>query len=53
MLNTTEARRVRVAMVHARDECAIVSFWETVFRNVGFTARAFSDEALAIEWLAG
>jgi len=52
-LTSLEARRVRVAMVHANDECPIVTFWETVFRNVGFTVQAFNDEALAIAWLAG
>ncbi|HUL55438.1 MAG TPA: hypothetical protein VLT60_00475 [Usitatibacter sp.] len=52
-LRGPEARRLRVAMVHDKEECPIVAFWETAFRNVGLPVRAFRDEALALAWLTG
>jgi hypothetical protein len=30
-----------------------MEFWETAFRNVGLTARAFEDADAAVAWLQG
>jgi hypothetical protein len=51
-LRATGAGRLRVAMVYTGEDCPIVQFWETVCRNVGLQVRAFTDEALALAWLA-
>jgi hypothetical protein len=50
-LKDPNAPRVRVATVFVVAQRPLVEFWETAFRNVGLTARAFEDEKDAIGWL--
>jgi hypothetical protein len=52
-LRDPAARRVRAAVLHGAEHRAIVQFWETAFRNLGFPASAFEDEDLAMRWLSG
>ena len=52
-LKDPAAPRVRVAAVYAAPQRPMVDFWETAFRNVGLTARAFDNEDDAIVWLNG
>ena len=52
-LKDPHAPRVRVATVYIPQQRPIVDFWETSFRNVGLTARAFENEDDAIGWLTG
>jgi hypothetical protein len=52
-LRDPKAPRVRVAAVYVAPQRPIVDFWETAFRNVGLTARAFENEEDAIGWLTG
>ena len=50
-LKDARAPRVRVATVYVAPQRAVVEFWETAFRNVGLSVRAFEDEDAAIAWL--
>ena len=50
-LKDPHAPRVRVAAVFVAPQKPIVDFWETAFRNVGLSARAFESEEDAIGWL--
>ena len=52
-LKDPTAPRVRVATVYTAPQRPIVDFWETAFRNVGLSARAFDDEHAAVVWLTG
>jgi hypothetical protein len=45
------AGRVRVASLTSAEGMPIAKVWETVFRNAGLEALAFSDEAAAVAWL--
>ena len=45
------AGRVRVATLTSPEGLPIAKVWETVFRNAGLQALAFSDEAAALAWL--
>ena len=40
-----------MATVFTAPQRPIVDFWETAFRNVGLSARAFESEEAAIGWL--
>ena len=51
-LQGAAASSVRVATVHDGKQAEIATFWETSFRNAGLRARAFTDEAKALAWLA-
>ncbi|HEX7559029.1 MAG TPA: hypothetical protein VF386_07510 [Usitatibacter sp.] len=53
VLQDPAARRVRAAVLHGPQHRALVQFWETAFRNLGFPASAFEDEELALQWLSG
>ena len=46
------AARVRAALVHPPQFAEFARFWETAFTHSGLRARAFTDRAEAIEWLA-
>jgi len=50
-LRGADVANVRVATLHtpALGEAAL--FWENAFRNAGLQARAFTEEAPALEWL--
>ena len=52
-LRDAQAPRVRVAAVYATAQRPMVDFWETAFRNVGLSVRAFESEEAAIGWLTG
>src|SRR5450432_486363 len=43
-LQDPAARRVRAAVLHGPEHRALVQFWETAFRNLGFPASAFENE---------
>jgi hypothetical protein len=45
------AGRIRVATLSSLEGMPIAKVWETVFRNAGLQAQAFSDEAAALAWL--
>lgn len=51
-LRRPEARRTRVALLHLARHAELARFWEATFTNVGLQARAFEDEAAALDWLA-
>jgi hypothetical protein len=51
-LRDPKARAVRVAVIHPPALADLAAFWETSFRNAGIDARAFSDEAAVMAWLA-
>ena len=50
-LRTPQARKVRVAGLSLPEHLEGARNWETMFRNAGLQARAFSDEAEAVAWL--
>ena len=52
VLRAPDASKVRVAGLHHHSQAEIVHTWETMFRNAGLQARAFTDEAEAVRWLA-
>ena len=51
-LKEAAASTVRVATLNDGKFADIAVFWETTFRNAGLRARAFTDEAAALAWLA-
>ncbi|MGZ5036357.1 MAG: hypothetical protein ACXWG1_04750 [Usitatibacter sp.] len=51
-LKSAEVARVRVAALHLPEHAELAKFWENSFRNAGLAARAFTEEASALEWLA-
>ncbi len=51
-LKGAAASSVRVATLNDVKFTEIATFWETTFRNAGLRARAFTDEAAALAWLA-
>jgi hypothetical protein len=50
-LQETQARGVRVAVLHSGQMKELPDFWENSFRNVGLQARAFTGEAETLSWL--
>ena len=50
-LQTAAAATVRVATIYDEKFAAMATFWENAFRNAGLQARAFTDEAEALQWL--
>ena len=52
-LQSADAATIRVAGLHDARFAAVATFWENAFRNSGLQARAFTDEADALRWLAG
>ena len=52
-LRSAEAATIRVAGLHDPRFDAVAMFWENAFLNSGLQARAFTDEAAALRWLAG
>ena len=50
-LQSAGAATVRVATVTDEKFAAMATFWENAFRNAGLQARAFTDEAAAVQWL--
>lgn len=50
-LKGPEVASVRVATLHPPELADLATFWENSFRNAGLRARAFTEEAAAIEWL--
>jgi hypothetical protein len=53
VLRSVEARRMRTAVLHVPAQRELAQFWETAYRNLGFKASAFEEEAAAFGWLAG
>jgi hypothetical protein len=51
-LRSVDAPSVRVAALHDGKFPEVAAFWENTFRNAGLRARAFTDEAAAMAWLA-
>ena len=51
-LKGAAASTVRVAVLHDGRFAELVTFGETTFRNAGLRARAFTDEAQGLAWLA-
>jgi hypothetical protein len=43
---------LRIAALHQSPQRDFMHFWETAFKNVGLSAKAFEDEAEAFAWLA-
>jgi hypothetical protein len=52
-LQAASAATVRVASLHQPKHSTVATFWENAFRNAGLQARAFTDEAAALQWLIG
>ena len=50
-LRSPDAGKVRVASVSLPEHLEGARTWETMFRNAGLQARAFTDEAEAVAWL--
>jgi hypothetical protein len=50
-LRAPDAGKVRVAGVLLPEQLEGARIWETMFRNAGLQARAFTDEAEAVAWL--
>lgn len=51
-LKDMQLRRQRVALVYPPANEPFAHFWETAFSNSGIVARAFPDQASALDWLA-
>ncbi len=50
-LRGADVASVRAAVLHTAALGEAVLFWENTFRNAGLQARAFTEEAPALEWL--
>jgi hypothetical protein len=51
-LQSPEAKRVRVALLHPPQFVAMANYWEDAFGNAGLRVRAFvEDEGAAVAWL--
>ena len=51
-LQGVAARRTRVALLHLPQYAAMAQYWEDTFRNAGLSARAFTDDEEAGDWLS-